>query len=166
MLTCLYVYRMLLWTSVCWPLCAGVWYLPGSRKQIHTKCNTALATAAARIYWRRNLTRCIHFDVLLSCCLVFLPFLSSSLCWVLFLRYFVISLKDPMIKGQRCVILADGFYEWMKQDKVKQPFFIYFPQTQGDPMTSSGCENSASVCPPKKASPDLTEVCFFLLYKA
>lgn len=44
---------------------------------------------------------------------------------------FIVSLKDPMVKGQRCVILADGFYEWQKQDKVKQPFFIYFPQTEG-----------------------------------
>ncbi|XP_075870544.1 abasic site processing protein HMCES [Nelusetta ayraudi] len=41
------------------------------------------------------------------------------------------SYKDPMVKGQRCVILADGFYEWQKQEKVKQPFFIYFPQTEG-----------------------------------
>lgn len=53
------------------------------------------------------------------------------------------SYKDPMLKGQRCVILADGFYEWKKQEKSKQPFFIYFPQEkrektedQGDPKTS------------------------------
>ncbi|XP_028302273.1 abasic site processing protein HMCES [Gouania willdenowi] len=38
--------------------------------------------------------------------------------------------KDPLIKGQRCVILADGFYEWQKVEKDKQPFFIYFPQTE------------------------------------
>ncbi|XP_041638468.1 abasic site processing protein HMCES [Cheilinus undulatus] len=51
--------------------------------------------------------------------------------------------KDPMIKGQRCVILADGFYEWQRQEKGKQPFFIYFPQTQEktkaqDDTTSKG----------------------------
>ncbi|KAI1890880.1 hypothetical protein AGOR_G00158160 [Albula goreensis] len=39
------------------------------------------------------------------------------------------SYKDPLLKGQRCVILADGFYEW-KREKEKQPFFIYFPQCQ------------------------------------
>ncbi|KAJ8361105.1 hypothetical protein SKAU_G00176300 [Synaphobranchus kaupii] len=39
------------------------------------------------------------------------------------------SYKDPLLKGQRCVILADGFYEW-KREKGKQPFFIYFPQSQ------------------------------------
>ncbi|CAG02017.1 unnamed protein product, partial [Tetraodon nigroviridis] len=44
------------------------------------------------------------------------------------------SYKDPMMKGQRCVILADGFYEWKKEGKDKQPFFIYFPQSQ----TASG----------------------------
>lgn len=66
--------------------------------------------------------------------------------------------KDPLIKGQRCVILADGFYEWKKQEKGKQPFFIYFPQTQGkkedqnDPTTSALNNNSET------ASPDLTEV--------
>lgn len=38
--------------------------------------------------------------------------------------------KDPLLKGQRCVILADGFYEWRRQEKDKQPFFIYFPQSQ------------------------------------
>uniref|UniRef100_A0AAQ5ZJ59 Abasic site processing protein HMCES n=1 Tax=Amphiprion ocellaris TaxID=80972 RepID=A0AAQ5ZJ59_AMPOC len=41
------------------------------------------------------------------------------------------SYKDPLIKGQRCVILADGFYEWQRVEKGKQPFFIYFPQTEG-----------------------------------
>uniref|UniRef100_A0A8C1UPV7 Abasic site processing protein HMCES n=1 Tax=Cyprinus carpio TaxID=7962 RepID=A0A8C1UPV7_CYPCA len=41
------------------------------------------------------------------------------------------SYKDPLLKGQRCVILADGFYEWRRTEKEKQPFFIYFPQTQG-----------------------------------
>lgn len=40
--------------------------------------------------------------------------------------------QDPLLKGQRCVILADGFYEWRRQQKDKQPFFIYFPQGQGE----------------------------------
>ncbi|AWP03270.1 putative embryonic stem cell-specific 5-hydroxymethylcytosine-binding protein isoform 2 [Scophthalmus maximus] len=39
------------------------------------------------------------------------------------------SYKSPLNKGQRCVILADGFYEWRREEKSKQPFFIYFPQT-------------------------------------
>ncbi|KAI7794783.1 abasic site processing protein HMCES isoform X2 [Triplophysa rosa] len=46
------------------------------------------------------------------------------------------SYKDPLLKGQRCVILADGFYEWRRQEKEKQPFFIYFPQSQGGKVPS------------------------------
>ncbi|KAL0181522.1 hypothetical protein M9458_023928, partial [Cirrhinus mrigala] len=46
------------------------------------------------------------------------------------------SYKDPFLKGQRCVILADGFYEWKRREKEKQPFFIYFPQSQGDQVPS------------------------------
>lgn len=29
------------------------------------------------------------------------------------------------LKRRRCVILADGFFEWRKKDKVKQPYFIH-----------------------------------------
>ncbi|XP_031134249.1 abasic site processing protein HMCES isoform X1 [Sander lucioperca] len=74
--------------------------------------------------------------------------------------------KDPLIKGQRCVILADGFYEWRRKEKDKQPFFIYFPQAQGtshekteDHPSTPACnkENSETVCPPEEASHDLTE---------
>uniref|UniRef100_A0A6A7G7L5 Abasic site processing protein HMCES n=1 Tax=Hirondellea gigas TaxID=1518452 RepID=A0A6A7G7L5_9CRUS len=31
-------------------------------------------------------------------------------------------------KGQRCVVLCDGFYEWHTQDKSKTPYLIYAPQ--------------------------------------
>lgn len=76
--------------------------------------------------------------------------------------------KDPVIKGQRCVILADGFYEWRKVEKGKQPFFIYFPQTQGpseekqeeqdDPaVLACNKKNPKTLCSSEVASPDLTE---------
>ncbi|GFQ93887.1 abasic site processing protein HMCES [Trichonephila clavata] len=40
--------------------------------------------------------------------------------------------------GRRCVVLADGFYEWKKvSDKKKQPYFIYFPQDE-DVFSKSG----------------------------
>lgn len=101
--------------------------------------------------------------------LLFLCFMS----WSSFYQSYqcvCISLKDPFMKGQRCVILADGFYEWQKVEKEKQPFFIYFPQTQGpcqekkedqDEPTTSACnkKNSKTVHPAGEASPGLTEVC-------
>ncbi|KAM7040908.1 abasic site processing protein HMCES [Acridotheres tristis] len=41
------------------------------------------------------------------------------------------SYKGALLKGKRCVVLADGFYEWQQQQSGgKQPYFIYFPQTE------------------------------------
>ncbi|XP_007256487.2 abasic site processing protein HMCES [Astyanax mexicanus] len=54
------------------------------------------------------------------------------------------SYKDPLLKGQRCVILADGFYEWRRQEKDKQPFFIYFPQSQEAPGPSQRDEEEGA----------------------
>lgn len=56
--------RMLLRTNVCWPPCVGVWCLPGSRDPPQTRCNTAPATAAVRIYWWRSRTRCTYYETL------------------------------------------------------------------------------------------------------
>ncbi len=41
--------------------------------------------------------------------------------------------KNPLIKGKRCVVLCDGFYEWKKPKGKgdKQPYMIYFPQPEG-----------------------------------
>ena len=34
-----------------------------------------------------------------------------------------------MNKGQRCVVLADGFYEWTTDEHgKKQPYFVYFEE--------------------------------------
>lgn len=40
------------------------------------------------------------------------------------------SYKGALLKGKRCVVLADGFYEWQQQSGGKQPYFIHFPQTK------------------------------------
>ena len=41
------------------------------------------------------------------------------------------SYKNPLKKGQRCVVLAEGFYEWkaVKSGK-KQPYFIHLPKDE------------------------------------
>jgi len=41
------------------------------------------------------------------------------------------SYSVPLFKGQRCVVLCEGFYEWNKIEKgktfFKQPYYIYYP---------------------------------------
>ncbi|BFZ05979.1 hypothetical protein BsWGS_09018 [Bradybaena similaris] len=36
--------------------------------------------------------------------------------------------KVPLQKGFRCVVLADGYFEWKTTPEGKQPYFFYFPQ--------------------------------------
>lgn len=38
--------------------------------------------------------------------------------------------KEPLQRGNRCVILAEGFYEWKTTDKSKQPYYIYCKQDE------------------------------------
>ncbi len=38
--------------------------------------------------------------------------------------------------GRRCLILADGFYEWQKQEQHKQPFYIHLQD--GKPFAFAG----------------------------
>lgn len=40
--------------------------------------------------------------------------------------------KTSLERGNRCVILADGFFEWKRSKEGKQPYFIYFPQDSQD----------------------------------
>lgn len=51
--------------------------------------------------------------------------------------------QGALLKGKRCVVLADGFYEWQQHSGGKQPYFIYFPQTKDAVVQSpSPCLNT------------------------
>lgn len=48
----------------------------------------------------------------------------------------------PLKKGRRCVVLADGYYEWQKAGSgSKQPYFIYFPQPNGLKIEDNSWKN-------------------------
>ncbi len=59
------------------------------------------------------------------------------------------SYKDAF-QNYRCLVVADGFYEWQRQDKVKIPYYIHLKSKQ--PMAFAGLYNNWR-------SPEGEEVC-------
>jgi len=59
-------------------------------------------------------------------------------------------------RERRCLVLADGFYEWQKQDRRKQPFYIRL--RDGRPFAFAGLwerghRRTASLLTPARSSP-------------
>jgi putative SOS response-associated peptidase YedK len=59
------------------------------------------------------------------------------------------SYKDAFI-NHRCLVVADGFYEWRKQERIKIPYYIRLKSKQ--PMAFAGLYNNWS-------SPEGEEIC-------
>lgn len=53
------------------------------------------------------------------------------------------SYKRPLEKGQRCVLLVDGFYEWNTTKSEKQPYYIFFKDTTTDQKTKIDPDKNA-----------------------
>jgi putative SOS response-associated peptidase YedK len=59
------------------------------------------------------------------------------------------SYKDAFV-NHRCLVVADGFYEWQKQDGIKIPYYIHLKSKQ--PMAFAGLYNNWT-------SPEGEEIC-------
>lgn len=41
-----------------------------------------------------------------------------------------------LLKGRRCAVIADGFFEWKKTGQIKEPYYIHLPS--GNPFAFAG----------------------------
>ncbi|RUS84866.1 hypothetical protein EGW08_007407, partial [Elysia chlorotica] len=55
--------------------------------------------------------------------------------------------KVPLMRGNRCVILAEGFFEWKTSKDGKQPYYFYFSQNH---LKSSPVKNEVYTLPSDK----------------
>nr|CAB3253394.1 embryonic stem cell-specific 5-hydroxymethylcytosine-binding protein-like [Phallusia mammillata] len=60
------------------------------------------------------------------------------------------SYKIPLQKGQRCVLVVEGFYEWHTSSAGKQPYYIYFPDKDSDEPSSDPEDDQNENQPPTR----------------
>jgi putative SOS response-associated peptidase YedK len=57
---------------------------------------------------------------------------------------------QPSFENHRCLVVADGFFEWKKEGAVKKPYYVHL--RNGDPMGLAGLYNNW-------ISPEGKEIC-------
>ena len=55
------------------------------------------------------------------------------------------------LKSRRCIVPISGFYEWQRQGRGKQPYFV--TSADGKPLTLAGCGKSGTDFSPSRSSP-------------
>ncbi len=81
--------------------------------------------------------------------------------------------RNPLKKGRRCVVLADGYYEWKTTPDGKQPYFVYVKPNKpmafaavydvwypGEGWGSGGSESLMIFAPRPQAKGKEREGCF------
>lgn len=54
------------------------------------------------------------------------------------------SFRNLVVKGKRCIVFLNGFYEWRTENKVKQPYYVYLDSKNASDSSDSNSNTSSS----------------------